>query len=125
MFNINNSSLLSRHLRIFALFKLLYVSNQLFYAFTKLITIKELIGVPTIPRPRDLVLITWQRNPLTPNSRRTIAAVRVIGSAQPCRNTLVPGTRLFRALRCLRTHGFTVVCRGNSTSVSGFVLLQR
>ncbi len=56
MFNINKSSLLPRHLRIFALFKLLYVSNQLFYAFTKLITMKELIGVPTIPRPGFVLL---------------------------------------------------------------------
>lgn len=54
-----------------------------------------------------------------------IAAVRIIGSAQPCRNTLVPGRRLSRALRCLQLNGFNVVCRGRSTSVSGFILLQR
>jgi hypothetical protein len=78
-----------------------------------------------IPRSRDLVLISWQRNTLTPGSRRRIVAVRVIGSAQPCRSFLIPGTRLSRALRCLQTNRFTVVCRGTSTSVSGFVLLQR
>jgi hypothetical protein len=80
---------------------------------------------PRIPRQPDLVLITWTRNPLVPGSARTISAVRVIGSAKPCRSLLVPGAQLLPALRCLKRNGFAVVLQRKTTDVSGFVLLQR
>lgn len=79
----------------------------------------------SIPKPTDLVLMTFQRNPLTPDSRPTIVSVRIIGSANPCTSTLQAGGSLRRALRCLLNNGFKIVCSGKSTDVSGFVLLQR
>ncbi|PYI54844.1 hypothetical protein [Paenibacillus flagellatus] len=78
-----------------------------------------------IPAQPDLVLIAWIRNPLVPGSRRTITAVRVIGSARPCVDLLRPGRRLSAALRCLRRNGFVVVVSERTSNVSGFVLLKR
>lgn len=79
----------------------------------------------TIPREPDLVLISWTRNPLVPNSSRRITAARVIGSANPCQKLLKEGTLLVSALKCLRKNGFNVVISRNTTAVSGYVLLQR
>jgi hypothetical protein len=81
--------------------------------------------MPLIPRPADLVLVTWQRNPLHPHSRRRIVAVRVIGSASPCVRFLAPGLRLSTAIRCLLNNGFRIVCSKKTSSVSGFFVLQR
>lgn len=83
------------------------------------------MSLPTIPRQPDLVLITWQRNPLIPNSKRRIVAVRVIGSASPCRSFLVRGALLSKALRCLKNNDFHIVVAQNTTAVTGFVLLKR
>ncbi|MCD9023278.1 hypothetical protein [Cohnella silvisoli] len=79
----------------------------------------------TIPHEPDLVLISWTRNPLQPGSPRRITAVRVIGSASPCRNLLRPNLLLRTALRCLKDNGFRIVVSRKSTDVSGFVLLKR
>lgn len=78
-----------------------------------------------IPRQPDLVLISWTRNPLVPNSSRRITAVRVIGSADPCQKFLKEGTLLVFALKCLKKNGFKVIISRNTTAVSGYVLLQR
>lgn len=78
-----------------------------------------------IPRQPDLVLVTWVRNPLAPRSARTITAIRVIGSARPCRTLLVPNAQLIPALRCLKQNGFVIVISRRTTDVSGFLLLQR
>jgi hypothetical protein len=78
-------------------------------------------------RNPDLVLITWSRNPLVPGSARRITAVRVIGSARPCRPSLVPNGLLVNALACLLDHdiGFEVVFRKKMSRISGYLLLQR
>ena len=79
----------------------------------------------SIPRPTDLVLLTFERNPLDPNSGFTITDARVIGSAQPCFGVIKPGGSLRQAVNCLKKYGFEVECKGSSTSVSGCILLQR
>lgn len=79
----------------------------------------------SIPRPTDLVLLTFERNPLDPSSGFTITDARVIGSAQPCFGVIKPGGSLREAVNCLKKNGFEVECKGRSTNVSGFVLLQR
>jgi hypothetical protein len=75
----------------------------------------------------DLVLISWTRNPLVPGSARRIIAARVIGSAKPCRFTLVTNRLLINALNCLLDNdiGFKVVFQKKTSSVSGYLLLQR
>jgi hypothetical protein len=75
----------------------------------------------------DLVLISWTRNPLNPGSARRIIAARVIGSAQPCRFTLVPNGLLINALNCLLDNdiGFKVVFQKKTSSFSGYLVLQR
>ncbi|NIK75038.1 hypothetical protein FHS15_000136 [Paenibacillus castaneae] len=57
-------------------------------------------GLKALRQP-DLVLITWTRIPLVPGSARRIIAVRVIGSAEPCKATLVTNGLLITALNCL------------------------
>ncbi|WP_282198876.1 hypothetical protein [Collibacillus ludicampi] len=81
--------------------------------------------MPQIPKPADLVLISWERNPLRPGSMRRIVQSCVIGSARPCEDTLRDGGLLSSALRCLVRNGFVIFARGRTTSVSGFVLLVR
>lgn len=73
----------------------------------------------------DLVLLSWSRNALIPGSPRRIIAVRVIGSSQPCRATLAPNLLIRNALRCLRDNGFVVVFRARTSTISGYILLQR
>ena len=75
----------------------------------------------------DLILISWVRNPLRPGSARRITASRVIGSAAPCRFTLAPNRLLINALNCLLDAdiGFKVVFRKKTSSISGYLLLQR
>jgi len=79
----------------------------------------------TIPREPDLVLVTWERNPLRPGSPRTITAARVIGSSRPCTALLATGSPLRAALACLKRNGFKIVVSKRTTNVSGYVLLQR
>ncbi|SDM96375.1 hypothetical protein SAMN04487897_101638 [Paenibacillus sp. yr247] len=78
-------------------------------------------------RQPDLILISWTRDPLRPGSARRIIASRVIGSAQPCTFTLAPNRLLINALNCLLDAdiGFKVVINRKTSSISGFVLLQR
>ncbi|PUA38730.1 hypothetical protein C8Z91_14160 [Paenibacillus elgii] len=76
-------------------------------------------------RQPDLVLISWSRNPLVPGSPRRIITSRVIGSAQPCTALLVPGRLLVNALRCLTRNRFFIVVSRSTSSISGFILLQR
>ncbi|SET17345.1 hypothetical protein [Paenibacillus sp. NFR01] len=78
-------------------------------------------------RQPDLVLITWSRNPLVPGSARRIVSVRIIGNASPCRQDLRPGALLSIALACLRDNdvGFRIVHRQKTSSISGFLLLER
>ncbi|MCR8629671.1 hypothetical protein [Paenibacillus radicis (ex Xue et al. 2023)] len=78
-------------------------------------------------RQPDLVLINWTRNPLVPGSARRITAARIIGNAQPCRFTLVKNGLLINALNCLLDHdiGFKVVFQKKTSSISGYMLLQR
>lgn len=78
-----------------------------------------------IPRQPDLVLVTWERNPLVPGSPRRITALRVIGSAEPCKSKLTPNALLFPAIKCLKKNGFVVVVSKKTTAVSGYLLLQR
>jgi hypothetical protein len=75
-------------------------------------------------RQPDLVLITWSRNPLVPGSARRIISVRVIGSAEPCKATLVPNGLLSAALACL-LDDFKIVYKKKTSNVSGYLLLQR
>lgn len=75
-------------------------------------------------RQPDLVLITWSRNPLVPGSARRIISVRVIGSAEPCKATLVPNGLLSSALACL-LDDFKIVYKKKTSNVSGYLLLQR
>ncbi|OCT14651.1 hypothetical protein A8709_25040 [Paenibacillus pectinilyticus] len=75
-------------------------------------------------RQPDLVLITWTRNPLVAGSPRRITSFRVIGSAQPCRATLVTNGLLITALNCL-LDDFKIVYQKKTTSISGYLLLQR
>jgi hypothetical protein len=78
-----------------------------------------------IPQQPDLVLVTWERNPLVPGSPRRITAFRVIGSARPCGSKLAPNALLIPAIKCLKKNGFVVVVSKNTTAVSGYLLLQR
>lgn len=82
--------------------------------------------VKAVQQP-DLILINWTRNPLVQGSARRIVAARVIGNAQPCRFTLVPNGLLSNALNCLLDHdiGFKVVFQKRTSSVSGYLVLQR
>ncbi|TXK77495.1 hypothetical protein [Paenibacillus sp. N3.4] len=75
----------------------------------------------------DLILISWTRNPLHPGSARRIVASRVIGSADPCTFTLAPKRLLINALNCLLDAdiGFKVVFRKKTSSISGFLVLER
>ncbi|UOY92791.1 hypothetical protein MUG87_01195 [Ectobacillus sp. JY-23] len=79
----------------------------------------------SIPRPTDLVLITFERNPLDPSAPITIVTANVVGSASPCTRRLRPGRSAQRAVDCLLANGFVVECAGPSTDVSGYILLQR
>ncbi|WP_028400054.1 hypothetical protein [Ectobacillus panaciterrae] len=79
----------------------------------------------SIPRPTDLVLITFERNPIDPSAQLTIVTANVIGSAYPCTSRLRPGRSAQHAVDCLVASGFVIECAGPSTDVSGFVLLQR
>ncbi|WP_339315671.1 hypothetical protein [Paenibacillus sp. FSL R10-2734] len=78
-------------------------------------------------RQPDLVLITWSRNPLVRGSTRRIISVRIIGNAEPCRPSLRPNGLLNTALACLLDNdvGFKVVFRKKTSSISGYLLLQR
>ncbi|NBD28195.1 hypothetical protein [Paenibacillus glycinis] len=75
----------------------------------------------------DLVLISWSRNPLVSGSARRITASRVIGSSRPCTSHLTAGTLLSAALACLLDHdiGFKIVFSKKTSSISGYLLLQR
>ncbi|MBM7563904.1 hypothetical protein [Paenibacillus sacheonensis] len=75
----------------------------------------------------DLVLITWSKNPLVVGSARRIVASRVIGSSRPCTASLAAGTLLSTALACLLDNdiGFKIVFRKKTSSISGYLLLQR
>ncbi|MFP3123225.1 hypothetical protein OH784_10740 [Ectobacillus funiculus] len=79
----------------------------------------------SIPRSTDLVLLTFEKNPLDSSSGFTITDARVIGSAQPCFGVIRPGGSLRQAVNCLIKYGFEVEYKGSSTSVSGCILLQR
>ncbi|CAG7651640.1 hypothetical protein PAESOLCIP111_06358 [Paenibacillus solanacearum] len=78
-------------------------------------------------RQPDLILISWSRNPLMPGSPRRITASRVIGSAQPCRFAIQPNGLVKNALACLLDHdiGFKVVFQRRTSTISGYMLLQR
>jgi hypothetical protein len=65
----------------------------------------------SIPRPPDIVTILWERNPLQPNSPRTIFETSVIGSASPCEHFLTAGTRYVNAKDCLLRNGFQIISR--------------
>ncbi|WP_081746337.1 hypothetical protein MHI43_22440 [Paenibacillus sp. FSL H8-0457] len=82
--------------------------------------------VTAVPQ-RDLVLISWSRNPLVAGSPRRIVAARVIGNASPCRADLTPNALLRTALACLQDHdvGFKIVFRQRTSNISGYLLLQR
>ncbi len=82
--------------------------------------------VNAVPSP-DLVLIYWSRNPLVSGSARRIVSARVIGSSEPCRRNLREGRLLSTALACLLDHdvGFEIVFSKRTTSISGYLLLQR
>jgi len=82
--------------------------------------------VKAVQQP-DLILISWTRNPLVPGSARRIVASRVIGNAQPCSFTLAPRRLLINALNCLLDHdiGFRVVFQKKTSTISGYLLLQR
>ncbi|MCZ8512473.1 hypothetical protein O9H85_08505 [Paenibacillus filicis] len=80
--------------------------------------------VKAVPQP-DLVLISWTRNPLIPGSARRIITSRVIGSASPCTTLLASGRLLIVALNCLLRNGFFIVVSRKTSSISGFILLQR
>ncbi|RAP75959.1 hypothetical protein [Paenibacillus montanisoli] len=74
----------------------------------------------------DLVLISWSRR--FSGSRRRIVETRVIGTAFPCRFTLTPGSLLRDALNCLLDNDvgdFRVVFRKRTSSLSGYIVLQR
>jgi len=83
-------------------------------------------AVKALPQP-DLVLISWTRNPLVPGSARRIIAARVIGNARPCTADLKHNALLSTALACLLDHdvGFKIVFRKRTSTISGFLLLQR
>ncbi len=83
-------------------------------------------GVKAVPHP-DLVLISWTRNPLVPGSARRIIEARVIGNASPCRANLRPQELLSTALACLLDNdvGFKIVFRKRTSTISGYLLLQR
>lgn len=81
------------------------------------------VKVKAVHQP-DLVLISWSRNPLVAGSPRRITSVRVIGSSQPCRATLVRNGLLSTALGCL-LDDFKIVYQKRTTSISGYLLLQR
>ncbi|MGO4695339.1 hypothetical protein AB4Z50_13780 [Paenibacillus sp. 2TAB26] len=85
-----------------------------------------MIGIAGLKAARqpDLVLITCARNPLVPGSARRIASVRVIGSAVPCKATLVPNGLLITALNCLLDE-FKIVYKKKTSNMSGYLLLQR
>ncbi|NOU78408.1 hypothetical protein GC101_05890 [Paenibacillus sp. LMG 31459] len=78
-------------------------------------------------RQPDLVLINWSRNPLVPGSARRITASRVIGNAEPCLPSLRTNGLLSTALACLQDNdiGFRIVFRKKTSSISGYLLLQR
>ncbi|MGO4548308.1 hypothetical protein AB4Z29_26315 [Paenibacillus sp. 2TAB23] len=80
-------------------------------------------GLKAVRQP-DLVLISWTRNPLVPGSARRIVSVRVIGSAEPCKATLVTNGLLITALNCL-LDDFKIVYQKKTSNVSGYLLLQR
>lgn len=75
----------------------------------------------------DLVLISWSRNALRPGSARRIESSRVIGSSYPCQVSIKSGMLLSTALACLRDAdvGFRVVYSKQTSSISGYLLLQR
>ena len=58
----------------------------------------------SIPRPPDVVTILWERNPLRPQSPRTIVEATVIGSADSCK--LSTGTSYRKAVNCLLSNEF-------------------
>lgn len=71
-------------------------------------------------RQPDLVLIRWTRV----GSARRITSFRILGSAQPCRNTLVINGLLSTALSCFLDN-FRIVYQKNTSTTSGYLLLQR
>ncbi|TVY03930.1 hypothetical protein [Paenibacillus cremeus] len=75
-------------------------------------------GPKAVRRPPDLVLIRWTGSP------RRIAAFRIIGSADPCRSTLVIGGLLSRALGCF-LDDFRIVYQKQTSVGNGYLLLQR
>ncbi|MFC4810941.1 hypothetical protein [Paenibacillus sp. GCM10023250] len=78
-------------------------------------------------RQTDLVLISWSQNPLVSRAPRRITALRVIGSSFPCSDRLTVGTPLRTALICLLAvdSGFNLVVWKRTSSISGYILLQR
>lgn len=60
-----------------------------------------------IPRPPDVVTILWERNPLRPQSSRTIVEATVIGSADSCK--LSTGKCYRKAVNCLLSNDFVRV----------------
>ncbi|CRK83524.1 hypothetical protein [Neobacillus massiliamazoniensis] len=80
----------------------------------------------SIPRPPDVVLIVWARNPLSPTSSRRIVETAVNGSARPCNSLLVPDNRYTRARDCLFENGFEQVFQGRRGvfGISVFVRLS-
>lgn len=78
----------------------------------------------SLPRFPDLVLVSFAKNPLHPNSRFKVVDACVIGSAKPCNHFLKEGELFHCAKECLLKNGFTVVSR-SSTGVSGYELFER
>lgn len=79
----------------------------------------------SIPRQPDIILISWTRNPLIPGSPRRITASRLIGSSSPCTSLLASNLLFGRAITCFTKNGFDIVFSKKTSSVSGYVVLQR
>jgi hypothetical protein len=73
-------------------------------------------------RQPDLVLIRWAR--VRVGSARRINSFRILGSAEPCRNTLVINGLLSTALSCF-LDDFKIVYQKSTSTTSGYLLLQR
>ncbi|MFE0504803.1 hypothetical protein ACWF7H_12300 [Peribacillus butanolivorans] len=74
----------------------------------------------------DVVTILWERTSLIPLTQQTIVQATVIGSAEPCDNTLNPGDSFIAAVLCLLENGFVKVLNLDSglTGVAVFIRLR-
>ena len=78
-------------------------------------------------REPDRVLITWTSSPLSFQSSKRIASVRVIEGSAPCQCDLRQNTLLNDALTCMldKDIGFKIAFIRRTSPFSGCVLLQR